>query len=96
MYKVYRGETVEDALQKGLNDLNVEESDISIDVLQQGSKGFLGLMKKEAEVKLTIINPELKQLNTIEAVQMRYLEDSIEETTELEVIEQEVVEEVNS
>ncbi|MDK6862839.1 RNA-binding cell elongation regulator Jag/EloR [Nosocomiicoccus ampullae] len=93
MYKVYRGETVEDALQKGLNDLNVEESDISIDVLQQGSKGFLGLMKKEAEVKLTIINPELKQLNTIEAVQMRHLEDSIEETTELEVTEQEVVEE---
>ena len=69
MYKVYTGETVEDALQKGLSDLNVEENDINIDVLEEGSKGFLGFMKKEAKVKLTIINPELKQLDSIEDIQ---------------------------
>lgn len=86
MYKVYTGETVEDALQKGLNDLNVEENDINIDVLEEGSKGFLGFMKKEAEVKLTIINPELKQLDSIEEIQNRHLEvQKLEEQKETNV-----------
>lgn len=86
MYKVYTGETVEDALQKGLNDLNVEENDINIDVLEEGSKGFLGFMKKEAEVKLTIINPELKQLDSIEEIQNRHLEvQKVEEQKETNV-----------
>lgn len=83
MYKVYTGETVEDALQKGLSDLNVEENDINIDVLEEGSKGFLGFMKKEAKVKLTIINPELKQLDSIEDIQNRYQEaQKVEERKE--------------
>lgn len=92
MYKVYTGETVEDALQKGLNDLNVEENDINIDVLEEGSKGFLGFMKKEAEVKLTIINPELKQLNSIEEIQNRHLEVQKETNVETKPEVKEVVE----
>ena len=92
MYKVYTGETVEDALQKGLNDLNVEENDINIDVLEEGSKGFLRFMKKEAEVKLTIINPELKQLNSIEEIQNRHLEVQKETNVETKPEVKEVVE----
>ena len=92
MYKVYTGETVEDALQKGLNDLNVEENDINIDVLEEGSKGFLGFMKKEAEVKLTIINPEIKQLNSIEEIQNRHLEVQKETNVETKPEVKEVVE----
>lgn len=92
MYKVYTGETVEDALQKGLNDLNVEENDININVLEEGSKGFLGFMKKEAEVKLTIINPELKQLNSIEEIQNRHLEVQKETNVETKPEVKEVVE----
>lgn len=92
MYKVYTGETVEDALQKGLNDLNVEENDINIDVLEEGSKGFLGFMKKEAEVKLTIINPELKQLDSIEEIKNRHLEVQKETNVETKPEVKEVVE----
>lgn len=68
MYKNYKAETVDQAIALGLNELKVAEEDIKIDVLEGGSKGFFGLGKKEAEVKLTIINPELKTYGTIEDV----------------------------
>ena len=68
MYKTYKAETVDHAIALGLEELKVAEEDVRIDVLEGGSKGFLGLGKKDAEVKLTIINPELKTYGTIEAV----------------------------
>ncbi|CAM4320501.1 RNA-binding cell elongation regulator Jag/EloR [Lacicoccus alkaliphilus] len=68
MYKNYKAETVDHAIALGLEELKVAEEDVRIDVLEGGSKGFLGLGKKDAEVKLTIINPELKTYGTIGAV----------------------------
>lgn len=68
MYKNYKAETVDQAIALGLEELKVAEEDIKIDVLEGGSKGFLGLGKKDAEVKLTVINPELKTYETIDAL----------------------------
>ncbi len=68
MYRTYKAETVDHAIALGLEELKVAEEDVRIDVLESGSKGFLGIGKKDAEVKLTIINPELKTFETIEAV----------------------------
>lgn len=68
MYKNYKAETVDEAIALGLEELKVAEEDIKIDVLEGGSKGFLGLGKKNAEVKLTVINPELKSYDTIDAL----------------------------
>lgn len=68
MYKNYKAETVDQAIALGLEELKVAEEDIKIDVLEGGSKGFLGLGKKDAEVQLTVINPELKNYETIDAL----------------------------
>lgn len=68
MHKNYKAETVDQAIALGLEELKVSEEDIKIDVAEGGSKGFLGLGKKEAEVRLTVINPELKSYGTIDAL----------------------------
>lgn len=82
MYKIYRAETVDSAIKKGLNELKVSEADIRIDVEDRGSKGFLGIGRKEAVVKLTVINPELKLYESIDALILRdnsEAEDTVEE-----------------
>lgn len=68
MYKVFTGSSVDEAIKNGLSSLNVTEDDVKIDVIETGKSGFLGFGKKDAEVKLTVINPELKAFNTIEAL----------------------------
>ncbi len=79
MYRIYKEETVDRAIAKGLEELKVSESDIRIDVEDEGKRGFLGFGRKEAEVRLTIINPELKMYASIEDLISRNVEkeDSI-------------------
>lgn len=73
MYRTYAEKTVDDAVARGLHELGVTEDDIKIEVIDGGSGGFLGFGKRDAEVKLTVINPELKTYGSIESM--------IEETT---------------
>lgn len=95
MYKVYHAETVDEAIEKGLKDLNLTENDIKIDVLETGKRGIFGLGKKEAEVKLTVINPELKNYETIDSLKSRetFLQDEVNVTDEDTVVETNVTEE---
>lgn len=72
MYKVYQAETVDEAIEMGLKDLNVTEDDIKIDVIEAGKRGIFGLGKKNAEVKLTVINPELKMYESLDALKFRH------------------------
>ncbi|MCG1010596.1 Jag N-terminal domain-containing protein [Salinicoccus sp. ID82-1] len=71
MDRVYRDETVDRAIAKGLEELNVSEADVKIDVEEEGRKGLLGFGKKDAAVRLTIINPELKLYDSIESLAAR-------------------------
>lgn len=84
MYKIYQAETVDAAIKKGLEELKVSESDIRIDVEEQGSKGFLGFGKKASAVKLSIISPELKAYGSIDELIAREIskENNDEESTE--------------
>ncbi|HIW12784.1 MAG TPA: protein jag [Candidatus Salinicoccus stercoripullorum] len=79
MYRIYREETVDRAIAKGLEELKLTESDIRIDVEDEGKRGILGFGKKDAAVRLTVINPELKMYESIEALISRddEKEDSI-------------------
>lgn len=79
--KNYIASTVEQAIQQGLVELNLQENQVKIDVIQPGKKGFFGIGKADAEVKLTVIDPELKKLSTIESVKNRN-EHHSEETEE--------------
>lgn len=68
MYRIYTEKTVDDAVAKGLAEFRLTEDDIKIEVIDAGSGGFLGFGKRDAEVKLTVINPELKTYGSIEAL----------------------------
>lgn len=46
--------TVEEAIAQGLNQLGVTRDDVEVEVLDPGSKGFLGLGGRQVRVRLTI------------------------------------------
>lgn len=48
--------SVEEALQKGLDELGLTAADVSVDVLDSGAKGFLGMGQREVRIKLTVHN----------------------------------------
>ncbi len=50
--------TVEEAIEKGLDDLGVSRQSVDIEILDEGSKGLFGLGNRQARVRLTI-KPEL-------------------------------------
>ncbi|WP_059050446.1 RNA-binding cell elongation regulator Jag/EloR [Paenibacillus senegalimassiliensis] len=55
---VTSGKTVEDAVRQGLAKLGTTEDQVAVNVLEQPSKGFLGLIGvKAAKVELTLLEP---------------------------------------
>ncbi|WP_419743971.1 RNA-binding cell elongation regulator Jag/EloR [Macrococcoides bohemicum] len=90
--KNYIASTVELAIQQGLDELNLQEKQVKIDVIHPGKKGFFGIGKADAEVKLTVIDPELKKLSTIEAVKNKsehLTQETEEQTTNTERVHHE-------
>lgn len=47
------GKTVEEAVSAALKELGIEREDAEIEIIEEGSKGFLGLGSKDAVVKVT-------------------------------------------
>ncbi len=50
------GETIEEAIQAGLNQLGVARTDVAIDVIDEGSRGVLGIGKRDAIVELSVLD----------------------------------------
>lgn len=49
------GKTVDEALERALNELNVSKEKVTIDILEEGSKGFLNIIgTKRAKIKVTV------------------------------------------
>ena len=46
--------TVEEAIQKGLNELNLSEEAVEVEVLDPGTRGLFGLGSRQARVRLTV------------------------------------------
>ena len=46
--------TVDDAVSKGLSDLGLPEADVSVEVLDAGSRGIFGIGSRQARVRLTV------------------------------------------
>jgi spoIIIJ-associated protein len=55
-----KGATVEEAIANGLTRLGVGRDAVAIEVLDEGSKGFLGLGSREAAVRLTVKSVQSK------------------------------------
>jgi spoIIIJ-associated protein len=76
--------SVEEAIEKGLQDLGVSHSEVDVEVLDEGSKGLFGLGNRQARVRLMVkteqetLLPELDEHKISPAVQM---ETTDEEST---------------
>ena len=55
---IFTGETVEDAIERGLNRLNVKRENVHIHIEQKEKKGFLGFGKNRARVNIEPIHEE--------------------------------------
>ncbi|MCE5196142.1 MAG: Jag N-terminal domain-containing protein [Negativicutes bacterium] len=55
-----KGKTVDEAIWSGLQELQLTRDRVRVEIIEPGSKGFLGLGAKAAEVRLTEVEPEEK------------------------------------
>jgi len=55
------GRTVSEAIINVCKELGITRNEIDVEVLEEGSKGVLGIGGKEARVKITVIRPELSE-----------------------------------
>src|SRR5699024_11570100 len=60
-YVIKQSKTVEDAIEDAMIELDVAEEDVEIEILEEDSKGFFGLIGvKEANVKVTVTNDPIE------------------------------------
>ncbi len=57
MVHEFSGKTVEDAIQKGLNDLGWNRDEVDVEIITKGSRGVLGIGAMDARVVLRRISP---------------------------------------
>lgn len=66
-YIIKESETVEKAVSMALKELKADINEVDIDILQNPSSGFLGIMAKDAKVKVSIVNgPKEKASNFLD------------------------------
>jgi len=83
----FTGETVEQAIEKGLASLNINRVDADISIIEEGKKGFLGIGKKEAVV--SVVAKELEVEEIVEVVKDNVTTEVSEEpVTHSEVVEE--------
>ena len=83
----FTGETVEQAIEKGLASLNINRVDADISIIEEGKKGFLGIGKKEAVV--SVVAKELEVEEIVEVVKDNVATEVSEEpVTHSEVVEE--------
>ncbi|GIO69302.1 RNA-binding cell elongation regulator Jag/EloR [Paenibacillus sp. FSL M7-1455] len=81
---VVSGKTVEEAVRQGLAQLGVSQDRVSVNIVTQPSKGFLGLIGvKEAKVELTLLpepEPETIPVETAASLPLDPAEPEAEQT----------------
>ena len=66
------GKTEDEALTKGLQQLGLDRDDVSVEILERGKTGFLGIGSVPAKVKITYEapdEPEGKEVKANELIQ---------------------------
>jgi len=92
---VYVGATVDEAIAIGLKDLGLSKEQVAIEVIDEGKKGFLGMGRKNAQVKIEpvvseteeeVVVPE-KIVEEIKEVMTEVMTDTPEENIQEETAE---------
>ncbi len=77
--------SVEEALQKGLEKLGLTAADVSMDVLDSGAKGFLGMGQREVRIKLTVHDKtkddQREPAQNISETNVNLRQDNVKEST---------------
>ena len=81
----FTAKTVEEAIEKGLNELNITKENAEIIILEQPTKGLFGRLKGEAIVDIIKKEEEIKSESTVEFVQK--VLSFIDETAKADLIE---------
>ena len=77
--KEYTAKSVEEALEKALNEMFLTREDIDYEVVQQPSKGFLGFGQKDAVVRVSKkVIDEVKETAKIETVKEEKAEPAVD------------------
>ena len=73
---VFSARTIEEAISQGLEQLGVSVSDVTVDVLEEGSKGLFGLFgSRPAKVRLTLKEDEAADENVVHSILADALKD---------------------
>ena len=51
-------QTIDEAIEKGLNDLGLPRDAVEIDILDEGGKGMLGIGSRQARVRISVLGEE--------------------------------------
>lgn len=80
------GQTVEDAVQSALKQLNTTEDQVNVEVIDEGKKGILGLFgSKRAIVKVTIVESPFQKAETyLKHILTEFTDQVIEVETRVE------------
>ena len=93
-YVIKTGKSVDEAVREALSELNILREDAEIEILDEGQKGFLGLIgSKDATVKVWQKEDETKSiLNEIfnEEIESEKSQDAVQNDVELEIENNEV------
>lgn len=73
------GATIEEAISLALQKLDIPREQVDVEVLQEGKKGFLGFGSRPAEVRVTV--------KDIEVVEVEHPQPIVEEVQQPEVVE---------
>ena len=86
--KEYTAKSVEEALEKALNEMMLTREEIDYEVVQQPSKGFLGFGQKDAVVRVSKkVIEEVKEAPKKETVEQIVVEKAVEVKAEVKVEE---------
>ena len=58
--------TIEEAIEKGLEQLGVEREDVEVEVLDEGKRNLFRFASKQARIKLTVLDSSDVEKNALE------------------------------
>lgn len=75
-----KGKTIDEAIKAALDELNCDIDDVTVEVLEEPSKGLLGLVKKPALVRVTLREKPEKEICAVveEVLRLMQLDCKVE------------------